>query len=296
MAYEADLVFVGVRRDTIGTQWLQGSFTDFLDGINYIFSYAASVGKPCVINISWGSQSGPHDGSTLLNQACNNLTGPGKILVMSAGNEGEEKIHLSKTFTPTDTIINTFLTFTSETYKRTWVDIWGEPGKTFCGEVSLYHHGVKGNTTGYFCIDDSVHDQLLISDNGQDTCLVQFITAAAEANGKPRMTIDIYNKSADTVAVSLKGFDGKIDAWDEYYFYGYTYGYQSAFNNNNQSWAENGNTITTVSDMGAADSVLLVGAYASKVGFTDVNSNSWSYSGYVQANKLVPFSSRFQYF
>ena len=117
MAYESDMVLVGVRRDSIEQDWLEGSFTDFIDGINYIYTYAASVGKPCVVNVSWGSQSGPHDGSTLFNLACNNLTGPGKILVMSAGNEGEEKIHLSKTFTPTDTLLNTFLTFSSNKYK-----------------------------------------------------------------------------------------------------------------------------------------------------------------------------------
>ena len=137
MAYEADLVLVGVRRDSIEQEWLQGSFSDFIDGINYIYTYAASVGKPCVVNISWGSQSGPHDGSTLFNLACNNLTGPGKILVMSAGNEGQENIHLSKTFTPTDTLLNTFLTFSSNTYKRTWVDVWANPGETFCGKVTL---------------------------------------------------------------------------------------------------------------------------------------------------------------
>ncbi len=44
--------------------------------------------------------------------------------------------------------------------------------------------------------------------------------------------------------------------------------------------------------MGASDSVLLVGAYASKVSFTDINNLSWSYSGYVLPQRLVPFSSR----
>jgi len=44
--------------------------------------------------------------------------------------------------------------------------------------------------------------------------------------------------------------------------------------------------------MGSATSVLLVGAYASKINFSDINGNNWSYSGYVPVNKLVPFSSR----
>lgn len=292
MAYEADLVLVGVRRDSIEQEWLQGSFTDFIDGINYIYTYAASVGKPCVVNISWGSQSGPHDGTTLFNLACNNLTGPGKILVMSAGNEGQEKIHLSKTFTPTDTLLNTFLTFSSNTYKRTWVDVWGDPGKTMCGKVTLFKQNVAGSTSNFVCIDDAIHDTVLVSANGVDTCFVQFITSSAESNGKPRMTIDVYSKVADSINVTLKGNSGTIHAWNEYYYYGYTYKYQSTFSDLTKPWATIGNVNSTVSDMGAGDSVLLVGAYASKVAFQDINGSNWTYSGYVQAGRLVPFSSR----
>jgi minor extracellular serine protease Vpr len=291
MAYQSEMVFVGVRRDAIGDQWMSSGFSDFIDGVNYIFAYSESQQRPAVVNISWGSQSGPHDGTTLFNQACDNLTGHGKILVMSAGNEGEEKIHLSKTFTPSDTVINTFLTFTSQDYKRTWVDIWGEPGKTFCGKATLYSNGVAGNTTGFVCIDDQTHDLYLLGANG-DTCYVELITTSSEFNGKPRVTMNIFNKAADSVGISISGTDGTINAWDEYYYYGYKYGYQSAFDSLGQSWAVSGNTRSTVSDMGAAKSVLLVGAYASKTSYTDINGNPWSYSGYVTIGKLVPFSSR----
>lgn len=289
MAYDADIVLVGVRRDSIGGQWMQGSFTDFIDGINYIFRYADSVHKPAVVNISWGSQSGSHDGTSLMNQACDNLTGAGKIVVMSAGNEGEEKIHLSKTFSATDTMISTFLTFTPAMYQRTWVDVWGEPGKTFCGEVTLYNNGV-GNTTHFVCIDDNIHDMNLIG-SANDTCSVQFITSSAEANGKPRMTINIFNHTADSVGISLKGTSGTIHAWDEYYYYGFPHGFQSAFDSLGRPWAVTGNTTSTVSDMGAAQSVLLVGAYASKTSFLNINGQQLGYGSYVGANRIVPFSS-----
>ncbi|MBC7552978.1 MAG: S8 family peptidase [Taibaiella sp.] len=292
MAYAADMVLVGVRRDSIGGQWMEGSFSDFLDGVKYIFDYATSVGKPAVVNISWGSQSGSHDGTSLFNQACDALSGPGKIIVMSAGNEGEEKIHLSKTFTAADTVIKTYLTFNPTHYRRTWVDIWGEPGKTFCAKATLYSSGSAGGTTGYQCINDSVTDMYLIGANGIDTCFVEYISSAAEENGKPRMTINIYNKATDTIGISVKGTSGKIDMWDEYYYYGFPQRYQSAFDYLSDGAAASGNTVSTVSDMGSAQSVLLVGAYASKVDFTDMNGNNWSYSGYVGANRLVPFSSR----
>lgn len=292
MAYDAEMVMVCVRRDSIGGQWMEGSFSDFLDGVKYCFDYATSVSKPCVVNISWGSQSGAHDGTSLFNEAVDTLSGPGRIVVMSAGNDGQENIHLSKTFTTTDSTIHTFLTFNPSTYRRTWVDIWGEPGKTFCAQTTLYSGGAAGNTTGYQCINDLINDTFLISANGLDTCFVQFITSSAEDNGKPRTTINLYNKSTDTMGISIKSTSGKIDVWNEYYYYGFPYRFQSTFDSLGKPWAVTGNTASTVSDMGSGNKVLLVGAYASKVGWTDINGSSWSYAGYVPVNKLVPFSSR----
>lgn len=292
MAYESDMVFVCVRRDSIEDQWMQSGFSDFIDGVNYVLTYATALGKPAVVNISWGSQSGPHDGTSLFNQACDNLTGSGKIVVMSAGNDGQEKIHLSKTFTSTDTLLNTFVVFAPTHYRRTWVDVWGDTSKTFCAGVTLYHNGVTGNTTGYYCIDDLLHTHNLIAANGTDTCLVEFITSAAEFNNKPRITVNIFNKGTDSIRVSFKGNDGKINVWNEYYYYGFPNQFKSEFKSLGVAGHVNGNTISTVSDMGSAQSVLLIGAYASKISYTDINGNPWSYNGYVQNGKLAPFSSR----
>lgn len=292
MAYESEMVFVGVRRDSIEDQWMQSGFSDFIDGVNYIFTHATAVGKPCVVNISWGSQSGPHDGTSLFNQACNNLTGPGKLITMSAGNDGSDRIHLSKSFTSTDTMLTSFVVFNPTHYRRTWIDIWGDTSKTFCASVTMYHNGIAGNTTGFYCIDDLLHTHNLLTANGTDTCFVDFINSSSEFNSKPRMTINIFNHGMDSIKVSVKGADGKIHVWNEYYYYGFPNRFSSEFKSLSVPGAVNGNTTSTVSDMGSANSVLLIGAYASKVSYTDINGNPWSYSSYVQAGKLVPFSSR----
>lgn len=273
VAYESEMVLVGVRRDSIGKQWLTGGFSDFIDGVNYLTQYAKSVGKPIVINISWGSHSGPHDGSSLVNQAFDTLSGKGKIIVMSAGNEGRNNLHLGKTFTGSDTTVSTFLDFTTKTYKRTWVDIWGDTAKTFCVKTSLYSKGIAGATTGRICIDNSTKLDTLISANGLDTCYVQTITSAAEYNMKPRVTINIFNKATDSVGITVTGNSGKINLWDEYYYYGYPYRYQSSFTSLSFPWATSGNTATTVSDMGAGKSTLLIGAYNSKLYYVDINTN-----------------------
>jgi minor extracellular serine protease Vpr len=290
VAYESDIVLVGVRRDSIGEQWMRGSFADFVDGIAYVFNYANSVGKPAVINISWGSQSGAHNGTSLFNQACDNLSGPGRIIVMSAGNEGREQIHLSKTFTPSDTIIRTGLDFNPDIYKRTWVDIWGDTGKSFCARVTLYN-GTEGPSTALICTDGAELDTFLIADNGLDTCYVSFIPYASEYNDMPRIIINVFNKSGDTAFVSVSGKDGRIHMWNEYYYYGYVHRYTSAFISGGKPWATQGNTTSTVSDMGSAHSVLLVGAYNSKISWKDINGNTQSYFP-LTTGGIAPFSSR----
>ncbi len=292
MAYDAQMVLVGVRRDSIGGQWLSSGFSDFIKGIDYIFKYATAQGKPAVVNISWGSQSGPHDGTTLFNQACDALSGAGKLIVMSAGNEGEEHLHLNKTFAAGDTGIHTYLKFTSEAYKRTWIDVWGDAGKTFSGKVRLYKNGAEFTATPVVMLDNSTHSQYLLGSNGTDTCYIDFINSLSEFNGKPRMTMSIFNKTSDTVRVDVGGQNGTVNMWNEYYYYGYDHGFQSSFGKLNDATAAEGDTLSTVSDMGAGNSVLLVGAYASKTSWASINHQNYSYNNYVTANKLVPFSSR----
>ena len=50
IAGDADIVLVSYLSDD----------TDIANGIKYIYDYATSVGKPCVINLSLGSYMGPH--------------------------------------------------------------------------------------------------------------------------------------------------------------------------------------------------------------------------------------------
>lgn len=64
--------------------------TAILDGINWIFQKAEAAGKPCVINMSLGSDYGPHDGSTSEERGIDDLTGPGKIVCIAAGNAGSD--------------------------------------------------------------------------------------------------------------------------------------------------------------------------------------------------------------
>lgn len=65
-------------------------------GFKYIFDYADSVGKPCVINFSEGSYQDFHGDDMLYYEMLDSLTGPGHIIVSAAGNEGGKINYLRK--------------------------------------------------------------------------------------------------------------------------------------------------------------------------------------------------------
>jgi minor extracellular serine protease Vpr len=293
IAYESEMILVGVRRDSIENQWKTGGFSDFIDGVKYLTDYATSEGKPIVINISWGSHSGPHDGTSLVNQAFDAMAGPGKIIVMSAGNEGNNYLHLNKSFTATDTLLSTFLNFSVTDYKHTWIDVWGEKGKPFCVATTLYGNKTAGATTGKICLDNGVYIDTLIASNGLDTCFVETVTSEEEFNGKTRATINVYTKAKDSVCIQVYSNDGNVDLWNEYYYYGYKYQYLSSFSKLGFSWATDGNSNTTVSDMGAGFKTLLVGAYVSKNRYTDLEGLPRTTIGVV--GRKAGFSSRGPY-
>jgi len=66
------------------------------DAVNYIYSKATLLGKPCVINASVGDYYGSHDGTDLeaklIETSVKNI--PGRVLVAAAGNAGTYKFHV----------------------------------------------------------------------------------------------------------------------------------------------------------------------------------------------------------
>lgn len=75
--------------------------TDFVNvdsGVAWIFRQAGA--SPCVVNLSLGSHYGSHDGTSLEEKLYEQLTGPGKILVVAAGNERQDNLHIGGRFVP----------------------------------------------------------------------------------------------------------------------------------------------------------------------------------------------------
>lgn len=287
IAYESDLVFVGIRPEK--SEWKGMGMSSILDGINYIFNYAKEQNKPAVVNLSWGCSIGPNDGSSLFSKACDLLTGEGRIFVLSAGNNGEENLHLQKDFSVTDTLVNSFIDFpTINGEKRTWLDIWGDSSNQFCLELNLMKDTLVSSKTEVFCLTQLNQSSYLIGSAG-DTCFYTISTTAADHNGRPHIFVDLFSKTNDKLLMKLLSSKGRVNAWlgfvHEYV------GYEGNFISNGFKWAVNGDNSYTLGEMACTKNALTVAAYASKVSWRNLAGSNMSYSGYTQTGRIVPFSS-----
>jgi minor extracellular serine protease Vpr len=287
IAYGADLVYVGITPPA--NDWTGTGMSNIIDAMNYIYTYAASVGKPAVANLSWGCSIGPHDGKSLFSQACDNLTGPGKIFVCSAGNNGEQKLHLQKQFSATDSLIKSFVSFDAGlSEKRTWVDIWGDSSSSFCVKLSLYNIFTRIDSTAYICLDGNLHNVQMIGSNG-DTVFAAITGTPISFNGKPRVFIELYSRVQDKVMITVRSFDGTVNLWNGYVKN--TTGYYGDFITGGVPLTTAGNTSMTISDMASSRTAIAVGAYASKTHFTNVSGGAMDYSTYATLGDKAPFSS-----
>jgi subtilisin family serine protease len=67
--------------------------------VRWIFDRATAMNVPCVVNLSLGHHVGPHDGTEIEEQLFSRLTrAPGRIIVVAAGNERRDRIHLGGWF------------------------------------------------------------------------------------------------------------------------------------------------------------------------------------------------------
>ncbi|MBX7078561.1 MAG: S8 family serine peptidase [Nannocystaceae bacterium] len=76
------------------------SFTDadLIRAVDWLCERAEKLGLPVVINLSLGGHSDGHDGYDALSQHIDEISGKGRIVVVSAGNEGSDDIHAMHDF------------------------------------------------------------------------------------------------------------------------------------------------------------------------------------------------------
>lgn len=77
-------------------------------GMDYMLGYSEYLDRPMVYSLSLGSSVGPHDPNSQMSQFLDEI-GKHAIICISAGNEGDLKIALKKTFTEEDSSVKTMI-------------------------------------------------------------------------------------------------------------------------------------------------------------------------------------------
>jgi len=266
LAPESEIVLVSMDAT-------DGDNTHLADAMAYIFDYAETAGKPCVINMSLGSQIGPHDGTSSFDRMADALAGEGRLLVGSAGNHGADKFHVSKTFASADDEpLATFIEFRNPLNTANAggvIDIWGDKDMAYKVELLSYSKGKKA-------IDEIV----TVSTDAQEAADYVFkknvegpFTVAVEENpnnGKQHVMIksgvtSLRNLYCVGVRI-IPETAGKVDIWADNNKLGLTA-------NDVEGYAEPDSGYSTIAELGGtAASVLTVGAYTTRDEYTVMGS------------------------
>ena len=210
VASEADLAFSNFTDES----------TSIVDALHYLFKYADEAKQPMVVNMSLGSQMGPHDGTSLVDVAIDELVGPGRIIVGASGNDGLVPVHAQKTFTSESNQMFIGLAFKAETQGFCQIDIWGEPGKTMKVNVVTVD-----KSTGKIVYKSRTFDAsktytgkvTLQKPYDQSSGYFDIATGISPLNNKPnvRMTLNIGDFYPDkALAFIVTGEDGEtVHAW-----------------------------------------------------------------------------------
>ena len=101
VAPNADIIFVQISASDIAWEGREvvdsnfGGSVQLLEAIQFIFEQAGT--RPCVINISLGTNGGPHDGTNLVEQGIDAIltAEPNRAVVIAASNSYDDGIHAS---------------------------------------------------------------------------------------------------------------------------------------------------------------------------------------------------------
>ncbi len=274
VAPEADIVAVSTTF----------SDDDILNGVAYVFEKADDLGEPAVVNLSLGGHYGPHDGTDPLETGIDAMTGPGQIVVASAGNEGADLIHNQGTWSGSD------VNFTFNVA----LDNVTVPGQIGCYlDFDIWHNGLDsyqvkithGTKSATWNVGESASKTI------SSSTVVVWNPGASETeyNGDKEVVIEFRNRTStgswtiSFIGDSVSSSDpNRIDGWIFLDDRGYWGGSPCAFTNGDNDYS--------VGTPGTAKSTISVAAYTSKDVWTDINGTDWTY-GYTQ-EAICPFSSR----
>ena len=210
------------RGQAPNAQLLMASFylneAAWIDAVNWMKNVAREEGKRLVVNCSWGMYTlGPIDGTSLVSQALNNFSDSGIVFCVSAGNNGNDKFHVSQTFTEGqhDTLC-TIAEYYGSQETGSALTLWGEPGKSF--EATIAFERVADKSLTYYQWLNTADGTRLVNDYvlaGNDTLpFTAAIDQSHPCNQRPAMLITVPKNRNFRTHLFITAPEGTVHAWN----------------------------------------------------------------------------------
>jgi subtilisin family serine protease len=241
------------------------SRTQMVDGINYLMQQATALGRSIVVNVSIGSQSGPKDGTDPYEQAVDAMSGPGKVVVQSAGNDRGLPLHAE--WHPGDPAVTMDIAGTQTTARFVAVRGYYEaseelnitittPGGTAIGPIPL--GGTSGAYPGTATANGNVYVENGVSLTSTGDKLVYIELNAPDTGTMAGTWMYAYTP----IVIGAAG--GEVDMW------------RTAFNTTSASFGQgNQPNEEIIGALATGHQTIAAGAWVSKQAWTDCRAAMW---------------------
>ena len=193
---------------------------EWMQGVAWMRKVAQDSARRLVINSSWGMYSfSCIDGKSLLSEAINNWAADGTIFCTSAGNNGDVKFHISKTFTSASDTLKTVATYydlVPEAIGQCLI-MWGEEGHDFSAQFRM---AIADSTGTYWAApafntvngDQIVYDTLVCGD-----IRIPYRVLVEHSNPldhRPHIQMDVNKDASLKLQLLITAESGTVHAWN----------------------------------------------------------------------------------
>lgn len=250
-----------------------GSFSDeaILAGVKNIADYASSVGKPAVINLSLGSNYGPHDGTDDFSAALDEI-GKDAIICVAAGNEGSDNISIHHECTTENPTVKTILYYNGAhtTSNTGYLDIWASDSRSLTVTVAnVNSSGTLSNSTTLKTSSNGTR----ISNGIKSTGSVYYYTGVDPNNNRYNALLDLDSAlpASGRLSITVTGQAGQeIDM----YYDGYSTFSDSYYNNSTKlAGYTAGTPDQSISGMACGKNIIAVGSFNTLASFRSIGSS-----------------------
>ena len=261
-----------------------------------IADYAKSEGKRAVINLSMGAVYGPHDGSTALCQSLDEIAKEVPIFI-SAGNDGDLKVSISKVLSSSDNKIATFVN-PKKVQVSANTAFWANDNKSLSCKLGFYDVSagksigtidvaksmtISGTYYPQYTHDDNFNkafteSSYIIFDKGIDanngcSYVAVYMNVTRNSTTNPNCNIVPYFQVSGTSGTRLLATTSE------------------EFGNMGIAGFDDGNGENSINDDACAKNVIAVGAYCTRPSWITLGGKSYSYTDTPTNGDIADFSS-----